>query len=317
LVIQQFDESLSDEWDAFVSQCAVANMLHTRCFLSYHGNRFEDHSLIVRDDENEILAVFPAALCLTDDLTVVSHPGVTYGGILAKNCCRGELVVEVLQLICSYYKTLGLLKLQYKSTPFIYHSMPIQDDLYALFRLNALRYRCDLSATIDLEHRGRIGSRRKRGFKRAVKSGVKIETGLAYSEGLWHVLENNLKDKHSVRPVHRLDEIVLLHDRFPDQIQFVVALCNNKVEAGVVLFQSEMVSHSQYIASSNIGHSVNALDLVFEHCITQAKEHGKRYFDYGISNENGGRALNIGLYDFKMQYGAGSSVHEFYEVCLC
>ena len=77
-----------------------------------------------------------------------------------------------------------------------------------------------------------------------------------------------------------------------------------------------MVSHSQYIASSDTGHAVNALDMVFEYCIDESTSLGKRYFDFGISNENGGKVLNEGLYTFKSEFGAGGVVHEFYELDL-
>jgi hypothetical protein len=43
---------------------------------------------------------------------------------------------------------------------------------------------------------------------------------------------------------------------------------------------------------------------------------GARYFDFGVSNEQGGQILNEGLYRFKMSFGAGGVVHEFYEVAL-
>ena len=316
MVIQPFDEHMADEWDRFVVQSPAGTILHTRRFMSYHGDRFEDRSLMVRDEKEKIIAVFPAAFLPSDKTVVVSHPGVTYGGMIGGDRCRGESMVQIMQAVCEYYKKSGLMKLQYKAVPFIYHTMPTQDDLYALFRLNAVRYRCDLSATIDLAHRGRVGSRRKRGYKKAVKSGALIDVGSQYASGLWDVLYANLKSKYDAKPVHTLDEILLLHERFPKEIQFVAALHEGKVEAGVVLFQSAMVSHAQYIASSDVGYAVNALDMVFEHCITEAKEQGKRYFDFGISNEEAGRVLNQGLYGFKSEFGSGGVVHEFYEVDL-
>jgi len=316
MVVEPFDESMADVWDQFVTQAPIGTILHTRRFLSYHGNRFEDRSSIVLDEKGQMIAVFPAALLPSDHTVVTSHPGVTYGGLLGNARCRGALLVQVMQAICCYYQNSGVKNLQYKAVPFIYHTMPAQDDLYALFRLNAVRYRCDLSATIDLEHRGRIGSRRKRGYKKAVKSGVTIAAGMQYAAGLWEVLHANLEGKHNAKPVHTLDEIVLLHNRFPEQIHFVVATHKGKVEAGVVLFQSAMVSHAQYIASSDVGYAVNALDMVFEHCIAAAQKQGKRYFDFGISNEGAGRVLNQGLYEFKSEFGASGTVHEFYEIDL-
>ncbi len=313
--VQPYNKGMAEEWDNFVNKSAVGTLLHTRRFLSYHGERFIDRSLIVRNEKEDIVALFPAALLPSNSLSVMSHPGITYGGIIGGDNCQGESSLQVLRAICRYYGEQGLERLLYKVVPHFYHRMPMQDDLYALFRMGASRYRCDLSATIDLQHRGRIGSRRKRSYKKAVKAGVKVVTGIEYAAQLWKVLSDNLV-KHNARPVHSLEEILLLHKRFQNDIRFVSALVDGQVEAGLVLFETPLVTHAQYIASSEIGYSINALDLLFEHSIAEAEAQGRRYFDFGISTEEGGRTLNEGLYNFKSEFGAGGCVHEFYEIEL-
>jgi hypothetical protein len=40
------------------------------------------------------------------------------------------------------------------------------------------------------------------------------------------------------------------------------------------------------------------------------------YFDFGISNERGGRILNEGLADYKEGFGARAVAHDFYELML-
>ncbi len=315
MVIHPYDDSMDEAWDAFVRQTASGTMLHTRRFLSYHQDRFEDCSLIACDEKQQLLAVFPAALLPSDKSVVMSHPGITFGGVLVSEKCRGEAMVRLVRAICSHYAEKGIVRLLYKAVPHIYHRIPAQDDLYALFRLGAARYRCDLTATVDLKNRGRVGSRRKRGYRKARNIGVQIASGVKYAARIWDVLSSNLV-KHGAKPVHSLEEIVLLHGRFPEDIQFIAALYNGQVIAGVVLFHSPMVVHAQYIASSDMGYDINALDMVFEHCIAEVTSQGVRYFDFGISNEDAGRLLNEGLYGFKSEFGAGGCVHEFYEIDL-
>lgn len=316
MVIQPYEKQMAEEWDSYVRDSYSGTILHTRRFLSYHGERFEDQSLIVRSREGQVLAVFPAAVSPADQSAVMSHPGISYGGVLGGELCRGNAMVQLMRAICEHYASRGFGSLLYKAVPYIYHRIPVQDDLYALFRLGARRYRCDLTATIDLQHRGRIGSRRKRGYKKAQKAGVQIVSGPEYASPLWSVLSANLEAKHGVKPVHSLDEIMLLHSRFPDEIEFVAALCDRQVEAGVVLFHTPMTTHAQYIASSKEGYEVSALDMVFEYCISETVGRGGRYFDFGISNEDAGWVLNDGLYAFKSEFGAGGTVHEFYEIDL-
>ncbi len=59
----------------------MATFLHTRRFLAYHQDRFKDVSLLLANDKG-IVGLFPAALDPAEARTVVSHPGITYGGLL-------------------------------------------------------------------------------------------------------------------------------------------------------------------------------------------------------------------------------------------
>ena len=133
---------------------------------------------------------------------------------------------------------------------------------------------------------------------------------------LWEVLRENLKVKHGAKPVHSLEEILLLIDRFPDNIRCICACLKSQLVAGVVLFVTPTAYHAQYIASCDLGHEISALDFVFDSAIDAAANHGRRWFDFGISNEDQGKVLNDGLYRFKSEFGGGGAVHEFYDLDL-
>ena len=82
LSVRSFAPADADRWDALVASAVNATFLHTRRFLSYHGERFADRSSIVCDSDGRIVGVFPAALDPADPGVVVSHPGITYGGLV-------------------------------------------------------------------------------------------------------------------------------------------------------------------------------------------------------------------------------------------
>jgi len=302
-------------WDDFCSKSPNSTFLHTRNFLSYHKNRFQDRSIIL-ENEGQIIGLMPAAQHLLHKDIVVSHPGITYGGIVHVGALKGEAMIEALNLIKRFFYESGYQRLQYKAIPFIYHQSPLQDDLYALQRLGATRYRCDLSSCIDLMSRMKVSDRRRRALKKALKSGMEIDSGINCAADLWGVLTENLRDKHGTNPTHTLDEIILLAQRFPEQIKFVIARNNGIAVAGVVLFCIGHVIHAQYIASNSLGQEFSALDMVFEKCISEAADQDARYFDFGISTEAEGRFLNEGLHRFKSEFGSGGVVHEFYEIEL-
>ena len=315
LSVRPYSTNDAYAWDEFCRDALQATLLHTRRFLSYHGERFSDCSLII-EDNGQWVGLFPAALRNKDDGYIISHPGITYGGILHKGGLRGGQMVEALTHIASYYHSRGYARLIYKPVPTFYHRAPAEDDLYGLYRIGAIKTRFDLSTTVDLHYRLPISERRRRSLKKAIKAGVEIFEGTQYLAELWDILAKNLKNKHGVKPIHSLSEIVLLAQRFPRDIRCICAKLNEQVVAGTVLFITYTTNHAQYIASSEKGYEVAALDMVFDHAIDRAVREGKRWFDFGISTESQGNVLNEGLYRFKTEFGGGGFAYEFYEIDL-
>lgn len=311
-----YSEENYQAWDEFVEQSLNGTFLHTRRYLSYHGERFKDVSLIFRDESGKIIGLFPAAVDPNDEKRVVSHPGITYGGVLHAGKLRGAGMLEAFDKLKEFYAAQNFQAVRYKVVPDIYHRAPASDDLYALFVNDAQRYRCDLSCSIDVTNRLKMSSRRERSLKKALKAGIRIEEGTPFAPALWEILQDNLARKYEARPVHTLEEISLLKTLFPNNIKFVAALLNDKVVAGIVLFVTGTTAHAQYIASSETGYELSALDAVFNFCIEAAAKDGKRFFDFGTSNEDEGRTLNATLYNFKSEFGGGGIVHEFYELDL-
>lgn len=315
IAVQDFDPADAEAWDAFCGDSVQGTLLHTRRYLSYHGKRFRDRSLVVRR-EGDWAAVFPAAENPDDPGCIVSHPGITYGGLVHRGDARGEHAIEILRSVLAHYAAAGARRLLYKAVPAIYHRRPASDDTYALTHLGARLVRRDLSCAINLADAYPLGSRRRRGVRRAQSAGLRIERGPDHLAAFWRVLSENLAERHGVRPVHDLAEISLLAERFPEAIRCIVATDGADVVAGTLLYDTPTVSHAQYIASSPRGFEASALDAVFADAIALARQSGRRYFDFGISTEQGGTILNAGLYQFKSEFGGGGIVHDYYQIDL-
>jgi Acetyltransferase (GNAT) domain len=314
--IEQFSDDHAAEWDAFVPLCPMATFLQTRRYISYHGDRFHDLSILLRDEKNALIGISPAAIDPSDTSRVVSHPGITYGGMLHNGGLRGQNMLDAFDSVKAHYRAAGLQVWRYKPVPAIYHAAPSADDLYACFRLGAKRWRCDLSCAVDLDHRLPVSSRRKRGMKNAGAVGVTVSEDNGRTRELWPVLEENLRLKHNLKPVHTIDEIESLQSRFPKNIRTVVAQIGHEVVAGTVLFATARVLHAQYIASSEKGQEASALDAVFEFCLIAAQSEQRRYFNFGVSTEKDGQHLNAGLHQFKYEFGGGGVLHEWYDIDL-
>jgi Acetyltransferase (GNAT) domain len=314
--VRNYEPELAETWDDLIRRSCNGTMLHTRRFISYHGDRFRDRSLVLEDRRGKVVGVFPAAQDPSDPEMVISHPGLTYGGLVHDGSVRGASMIGVLEEIADCYRSLGCCRLRYKAVPAIYHIAPAEDDLYALFRLGARRYRCDLSATIDLSHRTRVSQRRVRSHRRAEAEGVTAEDAWGEIASFWHILECHLDSRYGVAPVHSLAEIELLHDRFPDEIILIAAKIGAELVGGTVLFVAGPVLHMQYTATTGEGRVKFVTDLVMERAIDLGLQLGCRFFDFGTSTVDQGWSLNQGLYQFKVSFGGGGVVYDHYELDL-
>jgi hypothetical protein len=316
IAVREYTPGREAAWEDLVARSWNGTFLHQRQFVSYHGDRFRDRSLLLEDRRGRLAGVFPAAEAPGDPELIVSHPGLTYGGVLHDGSLRGAAMLDALARIAGHYREAGYRRLRYKAVPGIYHTSPAEDDLYALFRAGARRYRSDLSAAIDLAGRGPVTQRRLRSRRRAEAAGVVTQESWDDIAAFWRILEQNLARRHGAAPVHSLAEIELLHDRFPAQILLVAAKISGVPVGGTVLFAAGPVLHMQYSATSEDGRASCATDLVMEHAIELAAKRGCRYFDFGTCTLDEGRSLGEDLYQFKASFGAGGIVYDHYELDL-
>ena len=127
--------------------------------------------------------------------------------------------------------------------------------------------------------------------------------------------EQVLGTKYGLKPVHSAAEIELLASRFPDNIKLFAAHRSGVMLGGVIMYETSCVAHAQYISATDEGKQLGALDRVLDFLINEYYT-DKRYFDFGISTENSGQYLNLGLIENKESFGARAVVYDFYELDL-
>lgn len=296
-------------WDDVVENSKNGNFLHLRGYIDYHRHRFNEQSVIV-EKKGKPVAVFP---CNRVDGKVVSHDGLTYAGLIYGVNLRAVDVLEIFNLLKEHYQRLGVSAVLYKAIPHVFHRYPAEEDLYALFQLNARLVRRDLSCAVPLQNRMKLSDSRKRAIRKAKKNGLVVVEGGSLEE--FHRLLEIVLEKFSVRPAHRLEELKLLQGRFPGRIRLFTAEKSGEIYAGVLVYDFGHVAHTQYLANSDEGRQCSALDYIIAELLENAfKDH--RYLSFGISSENGGRLLNEGLAFQKEGFGGRSIVHDFYDFNL-
>jgi len=306
-----YKPEMKEKWDNFVQNSKNATFLFYRDFIEYHGNRFNDYSLMFYDGE-ELVSLLPGHI---KDRIYYSHQGLTYGGLIMDSRTTSALVLEIFEYLTVTFRHQGIKKIEYKAVPHIYHKLPAEEDLYALFRYNASLTTRNISSTILLSEKINYSDSRKNGLKKAKKNNLKIE----HSNNLmdfWKILSDNLRERYNKEPVHTLNEITYLKDKFPDNIHLFNTLdSENHILGGCLVFETDNVVHAQYTAASEEGKNQGAIDAVVDYIVNTAYP-DKKYFDYGISTENGGWYLNENLIYQKEGFGARGTVYDIYTIEL-
>lgn len=307
--VEQYTASYFGLWNDFIQRSKNGTFLFHRDFMEYHSDRFKDFSLLVFEGEM-LVAVLPANR-VGEELH--SHQGLTYGGLVYTEKTKLTDVINIFKEVLQFLKERSFTSLFVKEIPLIYHKYPADEFSYALFLANASLIRRDSLCVIDNQNKLPYTKSKKESIRRGIKHNLQIVEE-PHFELFWNeILIPNLNAKHNVRPVHTLEEITLLHKRFPKNIRHFNVYHNGKIVAGTTVFVAGAVAHPQYISGNVQKNELGSLDYIYDYLINTVFPKS-RYFDFGISNEEQGRKLNQGLIFWKESFGARTVVQDFYEV---
>jgi hypothetical protein len=310
LAVRRYEPGDRERWDSFVAEARSAHFLFRRGYMDYHSDRFVDHSLMVFDGAR-LVALLPANLAGSQ---LVSHGGLTFGGFLTDATLSTRRMLAVFDAATAYLRASGIDALVYKAVPHIYHRIPAEEDLYALFRAGATVIRRDVSSAIRMDARVPYTKGRRAALAVARRIGVSVTPSDDF-DAFMELERQVLHDRYRAEPVHTAAELALLAGRFPDSISLQVATVDDRLVGGVVVYETPLVARSQYIAVSDEGREVHALDAIVDTLLSGYAER-KRWWDFGPSTERDGRRLNEALIRNKESYGARAVAYDHYRLDL-
>lgn len=308
---RRYTDADEPAWNALVAASPNGTFLFDRRFMGYHAERFDDASLLI-ERRGKLVALLPAH---RSGHRLLSHGGLSYGGLVVADTLGAQATWDLMRALQRHCREQGVSELVYKTVPVIYHRLPCEDDRWALLRCGARLLRRDALSVIGPTP-AHWPPKRRRAITQATRQ--RAELTLSTTAGsaedwasFWTVLDRELQARHGTHPVHTLEEIRMLAERFPAQISLRLARWEGRVVAGLVLFDTPTVRHLQYMAADEQGRKCAALDLLLEQAIAGAQAEAK-WFDFGHSNEDEGRSLNSGLAFYKESFGASTVVHDHY-----
>ena len=308
-----YEQEDVDAWNDFVDGAKNSHFFFNRSYMDYHKDRFQDFSLMIYNDKGKLISILPANISYDGGKKIlVSHGGLTFGSFLTNEAMKVETMLEIFDAVKIFLRQQNFSALIYKCIPYIYWRYPSEEDKYALFINDAKLIRRDVSTTIYLPKKYTYSRDRKYRVGRSKKNNIAVIQSDRYEDFIG--LENEILTKyHSARAVHSGQELQMLAECFPENMKLFTGEVEGTMLAGAVVFENGETVHTQYLANSDEGRQIGALDFVIDYLLNEVYP-DKKFFDFGISNENAGRYLNRGLIAQKEGFGARAVVHDFYEL---
>lgn len=308
--VKQYTQKQAQAWNEFIEDSRQGTFLFNRSYMDYHADRFQDASLMIYR-KGQLYALLPANR-LGD--TLYSHQGLTYGGLITKKQSTTAEICEVFIRINKHLYNSEIQRVIYKPTPWLYHCYPAEEDLYALINVcHAQLVARDISSTIPFALRMNFTESRRSGIRKATRAGVTVRESQDLAT-FWDILDKNLTNKYATHPVHSLEELTLLHSRFPNSIRLFMAYNDKGIAiGGTIIYEMPRVVHSQYISASPEGKRLGAIDLLFDYILNNVYANHKGFFDFGKSTEEEGKILNTTLIFQKEGFGGRGVCYDCYE----
>ena len=168
--VVRYNNNYKNKWDQFIDNAKNGYFIFKRDYMDYHSDRFKDFSLMFFNGK-KIVAVLPANIA---SKKVISHGGLTFGGIISDNKMDTIKMIEVFETLKEFLKENKVEKFIYKVIPPIFHSSPAQEDLYVLFINRATLIRRDIASCIFRDGKLKFSRLKKRNIKKCKSCGLKI-----------------------------------------------------------------------------------------------------------------------------------------------
>jgi hypothetical protein len=310
--IIRYSADLQKDWDDFVrTKSRNGTIFHEQQFLSYHGDRYEDCSImVVEDKKSDILAVIPAAVIMEGNKRgIVSHPGSTYGGIIFREDLKVRKLKDVIDVALGYYyRNLsdGFFKVILQEE---FHTGDTFCDLvYLLWHRGFVIKSKEASIAKSLKVFSRDDySKRVREYirsRRDVKVDIKHTVAVSDDEivACYKIIKDNLVKKYDKTPTHSVEELLALKKMYGDRITFFYSEFQKEITGVVVTFElNEKVIHDFYIAQNSAYLKLHPLIWLFDYVLNYFAALGYEYFNFGISSRGGW--IKWGILEFKEKFG--------------
>lgn len=291
MILEVANKKQLEHWDAFVDNSINGTIFHKQKFLAYHGNKFKDmerHLVILKG--TTVYAQISLAVDETTGRKVARSPyGGSYGGFIFKNMPTYQIGNEIVKLFLEYLEENNVDECVLTHPILCCCKKPMDGFYFNLLENGFYSSNRDISTVKifeDLPVEQQVTASVRSQIKLAMKKDIRINRTPNLNSA-YEILHKEQEEKFHKEPTHTLDEFLLLHKLFPEEIHTITAELQDRVVAGITCFQiNANINSSFYIYFDEAYKSLNAVRPLILHELVRSKERGCHYFDFGTSSLN-------------------------------
>lgn len=321
--IEPYSPNMREKWDEFVLKESInGTFLQTRCFIEYHpSDRFTDRSLLVYKGDTIVACILACELSVAEEKVFFSHKGTSYGGfVVSPSIYNATTISALIDIFEEYLKMEDFNKVYLKMTPSIFSRENTDLLDYFLYQKGYIQYN-ELNYYLRLEKYqedilSQFSSSKRRDYRYSLKNNLVFKelNTLRAIKDFYEVLQLNLK-KLGLKSVHTYEDLInLKFERFNENIEFYGVYMEEQIIAGSMIFLFDnKIMHTQYLSSDEKYKKYFPMDFLIYNLISLAVNKKCDIFTFGISTEDQGRYINLGLSRFKEGFGTEYCLNKSFE----
>jgi hypothetical protein len=291
-----------EQWKRLCLKADGATLFHEYDFLSYHGDKFNEHHLGVFKGTT-LFGIIPLAI---DESGIARSPyGASYGGFIFTEILSYSDSKIIVDQFLDYLKAIHVKKVLITPPIDVYYDNYSATFLFSLLAQGFKFTNSDITSVARLYENieeSLFSSRTRRSIKKAKSNNITINYN-GNTDDFWKIMDKTFY-RHNTSPTHSKEQWEYLCLKFPDKIFSPIAYLENTPVSAIGYFQvSKKCGMSFYIANDSEYKETQALTyLIAEFLQWLIKNKKADKFDFGTSSVNMIARENI--FEFKENFGA-------------
>lgn len=303
-------KDFSSDFDEFIFDKNQQTIFSSKLFLSYHYEKFNT-KVIIFTEKNNVVAFLP----LSENFnSIISHPGSTYGGVVQLKKISEKALEVLISQFLDFLKKKKIKTYEFRLPPKIF-TLDSFDQINQSILKKCSLYFPEEESYVSLKTKN-FETLNTSNFAKGHKSEIKlfmnnnenyfIKTLNDTQEinQFYKILEKNL-NKFNKKPTHKVDELLYLIEKLPENVLIKSLIKDEKILASVVNFILNDSTVHTFYSSFNydaIGNK-GALKYLYWELLKEYSRIGFEYFNFGI-DQHYGEEENKSLRYFKNGFGS-------------